>query len=88
MANRSFLKSHALYKTMHNRNILAQKNAEIAKSLDQALTARNELYEANRKHTREIYEMKQQIKSLEEEKAKLQEQLQSAQACKYLNCTW
>ena len=87
MANRSFLKSHALYKTMHNWNILAQKNAEIAKRLDQALTARNELYEANRKHIREIYEMKQQIKSLEEEKAKLQEQLQSAQACKYLNCT-
>ena len=29
--------------------------------------------------------MKQQIKSLEEEKAKLQEQLQIAQACEYLN---
>jgi len=70
-----------------NRNTLAQKNAEIAKRLDQALAARNKLYEANRKHTREIYEMKQQIKSLEEEKTNLQEQLQSAQACKYLNCT-
>jgi predicted nuclease with TOPRIM domain len=70
-----------------NRNTLAQKNAEIAKCLDQALAARNKIYEANRKHTREIYEMKQQIKSLEEEKTNLQEQLQSAQACKYLNCT-
>ena len=29
--------------------------------------------------------MKQQIKSLEEEKTKLREQLQTAQACKYLN---
>jgi uncharacterized membrane protein len=42
------------------------------------------LYEANQEHTRELYKMKQQIKSLEEEKAKLQEQLQTAQACKYL----
>ena len=47
---------------MHNWNILAQKNAEIAKRLDQALAARNKLFEANRQHTREIYEMKQQIK--------------------------
>jgi len=29
--------------------------------------------------------MKQQIKNLEEEKTKLQEQLQIAQACEYLN---
>jgi predicted nuclease with TOPRIM domain len=63
---------------------LAQKNAEIAKHLGEALAARNKLYEANREHTRELYKMKQQIKSLEEEKFKLQEQLQAAQACKYL----
>ena len=60
---------------MDNRNLLAQKNAEIAECLDQALAMRNQLYEANRKHTREIYELKQQVKGLEEEKAKLQEQL-------------
>ena len=60
-------------------------DAEIAKRLDEALAVRNKLYEANREHTRELYKMKQQIKSLEEEKAKLQEQLQTAQACKYLN---
>ena len=35
------------------------------------------LYEANREPTRELYKMKQQIKSLEEEKSKLQEQLQA-----------
>jgi len=51
-----------------NRNTLLQKNTEIAKRLDQALDARNKLYEANRQHTREIYQMKQHIKSLEEEK--------------------
>ena len=72
---------------MDNRNLLAQKNAEIAKCLDQALAMWNQLYDANRKHMREIYELKQQIKSLEEEKTKLQEQLQSAQACEYSNCT-
>ena len=70
---------------MDNRNTLAEKNAEIAKRLDQALAMRNQLYEANRKHTWETYELKQQIKSLEEEKAKLQEQLQLAQTCKYSN---
>jgi hypothetical protein len=48
-----------------NRNTLLQKNAEISKHLDQALDAWNKLYEANRQHTREIYEMKQRIKSLE-----------------------
>ena len=77
-----------LYKTVENQNLLAQKNAEIAKRLDQALNMRNQLYEANRKHTWETYELKQQIKSLEEEKAKLQEQLQTAQACKYSKYTW
>ena len=77
-----------LYQTVDNRNTLAQKNAEIAKRLDEALTARNKFYEANREHTRELYKMKQQIKSLEEEKFKLQEQLQATQACKYLISTW
>ena len=83
VAIRSFLKSHAIYQTADNRNTLAQKNTEIAKHLDEALAARNKLYEANCEHTRELYKMKQQIKSLEEEKTKLQEQLQTAQACKY-----
>ena len=73
-----------MYQTVDNRETLAKKNAEIAKRLDESLAARNKLYEANREHTRELYKMKQQIKSLEEEKAKLQEQLQTAQACKYL----
>ena len=73
---------------MDNRNLLAQKNAEIAECLDQALAMRNQLYDANRKHMREIYELKQQVKGLEEEKAKFQEQLQTAQACKYSKYTW
>ena len=64
---------------------MARQNAEIAKRLDESLAARNKLYEANRKHHLELCDMKQQIKSLEEEKAKLQEQLQTAQACEYLN---
>ena len=76
VANRSFLKSQALYQTVDNRNTLTQQNAEIAKRLDEALAARNKLYEANHEHTQELYKMKQQIKSLEEEKTKLQEQLQ------------
>ena len=87
VANRSFLKSHALYQTGDNWDTLALKNVEIAKHLDQALAARNKLYEANREHTRELYKIKQHIKSLEEEKTKLQEQLRTAQACKYLNST-
>jgi predicted nuclease with TOPRIM domain len=78
------LKSQALYKTFDNRKTLAQQNALIDKRLDESLAARNKLYDVNRKHHRELCEMKQQIKSLEEEKAKLQEQLQTAQACKYL----
>ena len=72
---------------MDNWDTLAQKNAEIAKHLDQALAAWNKLYETNREHTRELYKMKQHIKSLEEEKTKLQEQLQTAQDCKYFNST-
>jgi predicted nuclease with TOPRIM domain len=62
------LKSHALYQTVDNWITLAQTNVEIAKHLDEALAARNKLYEANREHMRELYKMKQQIKSLEEEK--------------------
>jgi predicted nuclease with TOPRIM domain len=91
VANRSFLKSHALYKTIDNRKTLEQQNALIAKRLDESLAARNKLYEANRKHHLEVCDMKRQIKSLEEEKSKLQEeksklqeQLQIAQACEYL----
>ena len=79
------MKSQALYKTVDNRKTLAKQKAEIAKRLDESLAARNKLYEVNRDHTQELYKMKQQIKSLEEEKAKLQEQLQIAQACEYLN---
>ena len=56
----------------------------IAKCLDESLATQNKLYEANRKHHQELCDMKQQIKHLEEEKAKLQEQLQFAQTCKYL----
>ena len=58
VANRSFLKLHALYKTLDNRKLLSQKDAEIAKRIDQALAMRNQLYETNRKHTRETYELK------------------------------
>ena len=90
VANRSFLKSQALYKTVDNRKTLEQQNALIAKWLDESLAARNKLYEANRKHHLEVCDMKRQIKSLEEERSKLQEenlklqeQLQIAQACEY-----
>jgi len=64
---------------------LDQQNALIAKCLDESLAARNKLYEANRKHHLELCAMKQQIKGLEEEKAKLQEQLQITQACEYFD---
>ena len=91
VTNRSFLKSHALYKTVDNRKTLEQQNALIAKRLDESLAAWNKLYEANREHHLEVCDMKQQIKSLEEEKSKLQEensklqeQLQIAQACECL----
>ena len=73
--NRSFLKFHALYKTIYNCKTLKQQNALIAKRLDESLAARNKLYEANRKHHLELCDMKRQIKSLEEDKSKLQEQL-------------
>ena len=74
VANRCFLKSHALYKTVDNRKTLEQQNALIAKWLDESLAARNKLYEANWKHHLEVCDMKRQIKSLEEEKSKLQEE--------------
>ena len=64
---------------------MEQQNALIAKCLDESLAARNKLYEANRKNHLELCAMKQQIKGLEEEKAKLQEQLQIAQACEYFD---
>lgn len=85
VVNRSFLKSHALYKTVDNRKTLEQQNALIAKRLDESLAARNRLYEANRKHHLELCAMKKQIKELEKEKAKLQEQLQIAQAYEYFD---
>ena len=91
VANRSFLKSHALYKTVENRKTLEQQNALIAKRLDETLAARNKLYDANQKHHLELCDMKRQIKGLEEErsklqeeKSKLQEQLQITQTCEYL----
>ena len=74
IANQSFLKSHALYKTIDNHKTLEQLNALIAKWLDESLAARNKLYEANRKHHLEVCDMKRQIKSLEEERSKLQEE--------------
>ena len=74
VANLSFLKSHALYKTVDNRKILEQQNALIAKRLDESFAARNKLYEANRKHHLEVCDMERQIKNLEEEKSKLQEE--------------
>lgn len=58
VANRSFLKSHALYKTVDNRKVLEDQRAMIAKHLDESLAARNKLYEANQQHHLEIYNMK------------------------------
>ena len=64
---------------------MEQQNALIAKRLDESLAAWNKLYEANRKHHLELCDMRQQIKSHQEEKAKLQEQQQTTQACKYFD---
>ena len=90
VANRSFLKSHALYKTVDNRKVLEDQRAMIAKCLDEFLAAHIKFYEANQQHHLEIYNMKLQIKNLEEEKSRLQEensklqqQVQTAHACKY-----
>ena len=58
VANRSFLKSQALYKTVDNRKTLGQQNALIARRLDESLAARNKLYEADRKHHLEVCDMK------------------------------
>ena len=74
VANRSFLKSHALYKTVDNRKILEEQKAMIAKRLDEAFAVRNRFYEANRQHHLEAFDMKRQIKNLEEERSKLQEE--------------
>ena len=71
VANRSFLKSQALYKTVDNRKTLKQQNALIAKRLDESLAARNKLYDANQKHHLELCDMKRQIKDHEEEKSNL-----------------
>ena len=38
----------------------------IAKRLDEALAARNKIYEASQQHHLEVCDMKRQIKSLEE----------------------
>ena len=70
---------------MDNRKTLKQQNALIAKQLDESLVARNKLYEVNRKHHLELCDMKRRIKNPEEEKAKLQDQLQIAQACDYFD---
>ena len=43
VANRSFLKSHALYKTMDNRKTIEEQKAMFAKRLDESLAARNKL---------------------------------------------
>ena len=90
VTNRSFLKSHALYKTVDNLKILEEQKAMITKRLDEAFAVRNKFYEANHQHHLEACDMKRQIKNLEEERSKLQEensrlqkQLQTAQACKY-----
>ena len=85
VANHSFLKSHALYQTVDNRKLLAEKDALVAKCWDEFLDMRNKFNEENHKHNREAYLLKQQIMTLEEEKKKLQEQLQSSQTSKYLN---
>ena len=74
VANQSFLKSHALYKTVDNKKVLEDHRAMIAKRLDESLAARNKLYKANQQHHLEIYNMKLQIKNLEEEKSRLQEE--------------
>jgi len=62
----------------------------IAKRMDEALAARNKLYEASQQHHLEVCGMKCQIKDFEEERSKLQEensrlqkQLQTAQVCKH-----
>ena len=89
VANRSFLKSHTLYKTVDNRKILEEQKAMIAKRLDEAFAVRNKFYEASQQHHLVVCDMKRQIKNLKEERSKIQEnsrlqkQLQTAQACKH-----
>ena len=62
----------------------------IARRLDEALAARNKLYEASQQYYLEVCSMKRQIKNLEEERSKLQEensrlqkQLQTTQTYKH-----
>ena len=74
VANRSFLKSHALYKTVDNQKILEGQKAMIAKRLDEVLAARNKLYETSQQHHLEVCDMKCQIKNLQEERSKLQDE--------------
>ena len=52
---------------MDNKKVLEDQRAMIAKCLDESLAARNKLYKANQQHHLEIYNMKLQIKNLEEE---------------------
>ena len=53
---------------------MEEQKAMIAKQLDESLAARNKLYEANRQHHLEVCDMKRQIKDLEEERSKFQEE--------------
>ena len=71
VANRSFLKSHALNKTVDNRKVFEDQRAMIAKHLDESLAARNKLYEANQQYHLEVCDIKRWIKNLEEERSKL-----------------
>jgi len=41
------LKSAALYKTLDNQKLLAEKDKQIAKRTDEALAWQNQLYAAN-----------------------------------------
>ena len=62
------------FQTVDNRKILEEQKIMIAKRLDGALAARNKLYEASQQHHLEICDMKRQIKDLEEERSKMQEE--------------
>ena len=86
VANCSFLKSSALQETVDNRKLLAEMEALIAKQWDQFLEMRNKFYEANQMHTRGIYLLKQQIKSLEEEKKNLQKNCKLLKLVSFYTC--
>ena len=53
---------------------MEEQKVIIAKRLDEALAARNKLYEANQQHHLEVCDMKHQIKNLQEERSELQEE--------------